>query len=109
MNQANNTTDTPVPEMPPKVAPENVTLRSQSRPVTRLNRRMLAVLVGGLATDVLGGTIWSLQSTQRRGAGDQKELYNVDRVSHSEGLDQLPADYSKLPPTTAVPLATDPA
>jgi len=103
MNQANNATDAPVPEMPPKVAPENVTLRSQSRPVTRLNRRMLAVLVGGLATAVLGGTIWSLQSTQRRGAGDQKELYNVDRVSHSEGLDQLPADYSKLPPTTAVP------
>lgn len=71
----------------------------------RLNRRMLAVLAGGLATAVLGGTIWSLQSTQRRGAGDQKELFNVDRVSRSEGLDRLPADYSKLPPTlpAAVP------
>lgn len=30
---------------------------------------------------------------------EQKELFNVDRVSRSEGLDQLPADYSKLPPT----------
>ena len=101
MSQANNAPDTPdsaVPDVPPKVAPENVTLRAQPRPVTRLNRRMLAVLVGGLATAVLGGTIWSLQSTQRRGAGDQKELFNVDRVSRSEGLDQLPADYSKLPP-----------
>ena len=105
MSQANNAPDTSVPDVPPKVAPENVTLRSQPRPVTRLNRRMLAVLAGGLATAVLGGTIWSLQSTQRRGAGDQKELYNVDRVSRSEGLDRLPADYSKLPPTlpTAVP------
>ena len=105
MSQANNAPDTPVPDVPPKVAPENVTLRSQPRPVTRLNRRMLAVLAGGLATAVLGGTIWSLQSTQRRGAADQKELYNVDRVSRSEGLDRLPADYSKLPPTlpTAVP------
>jgi type IV secretory pathway VirB10-like protein len=28
----------------------------------------------------------------------QTELYNVDRVSKSEGLDGLPADYSKLPP-----------
>ena len=104
MSQANNAPDTPdsaVPDVPPKVAPENVMLRSQPRPVTRLNRRMLAVLAGGLATAVLGGTIWSLQSTQRRGAGDQKELYNVDRVSRSEGLDRLPADYSKLPP--AVP------
>jgi len=27
----------------------------------------------------------------------QAELYNVDRVSKSEGLDGLPADYSKLP------------
>ncbi|MGK8931457.1 hypothetical protein ACRS85_00795 [Pluralibacter gergoviae] len=33
------------------------------------------------------------------------ELYNVDRVSKSEGLDRLPADYSKLPPplTAKVP------
>lgn len=99
MSQANNAPGTPVPDVPPKIAPENVTLRSQPRPVTRLNRRMLAVLAGGLATAVLGGTIWSLQSTQRRGAADQKELYNVDRVSRSEGLDRLPADYSKLPPT----------
>jgi type IV secretion system protein VirB10 len=108
MSHANDTPDTPdsaVSDVPPKVAPENVTLRSQPRAVTRLNRRMLAVLAGGLATAVLGGTIWSLQSTQRHGAGDQKELYNVDRVSRSEGLDRLPADYSKLPPTlpTAVP------
>lgn len=104
MSQANNAPGTPVSDVPPKVAPENVTLRAQPRPVTRLNRRMLAVLVGGLATAVLGGTIWSLQATQRRGAGDQKELFNVDRVSRSEGLDQLPADYSKLPPTLpAVP------
>lgn len=52
----------------------------------------LAVLVGGLSVAVLGATIWSLQP-QRRGAGEQTELYNVDRVSKSEGLDGLPADY----------------
>ena len=80
-----------------KVAPEAVALRAQPRPVTRLNRRTLAVLVGGLSVAVLGATIWSLQP-QRRGAGEQTELYNVDRVSKSEGLDGLPADYSKLPP-----------
>jgi type IV secretion system protein VirB10 len=74
-----------------------VALRAQPRPVTRLNRRTLAILVGGLSVAVLGATIWSLQP-QRRGAGEQTELYNVDRVSKSEGLDGLPADYSKLPP-----------
>lgn len=78
-----------------KVAPETVALRAQPRPVTRLNRRTLALLVGGLSVAVLGATIWSLQP-QRRGAGEQTELYNVDRVSKSEGLDALPADYSML-------------
>lgn len=81
-----------------KVAPEAVVLRAQPRPVTRLNRRMLAILAGGLSVAVLGALMWSLQP-QRRGANEQAELYNVDRVSRSEGLDQLPADYSKLPPT----------
>lgn len=95
-----DTADIPVPEVPPKVAPENVTLRAQPRPVTRLNRRMLAVLAGGLSVAVLGALMWSLQP-QRRGGSETTELYNVDRVSRSEGLDRLPADYSKLPP--AVP------
>jgi hypothetical protein len=49
-----------------KVAPEAVALRAQPRPVTRLNRRTLAILVGGLSVAVLGATIWSLQP-QRRG------------------------------------------
>ncbi|ABF08233.1 conjugal transfer protein TrbI [Burkholderia stabilis] len=80
-----------------KVAPEALALRAQPRPVTRLNRRTLAILVGGLSVAVLGATIWSLQP-QRRSAGEQPELYNVDRVSKSEGLDGLPADYSKLQP-----------
>ncbi|WP_182120253.1 TrbI/VirB10 family protein [Acidovorax sp. FHTAMBA] len=92
-----------------KVAPEAVALRTQPRPVTRLNRRTLAILIGGLSVAVLGATIWSLQP-QRRGAGDQSELYNVDRVWKSEGLDGLPSDYSKLPakvPELGPPLPGD--
>ncbi|MBK6746966.1 TrbI/VirB10 family protein [Ottowia sp.] len=91
-----------------KVAPEAVALRAQPRSVTRLNRRTLAILVGGLSVAVLGATIWSLQP-HRRGAGDQTELYNVDRVSKSEGLDGLPSDYSKLPkvPELGPPLPGD--
>ena len=86
------------PPQPAKVPPESVALRAAPRPVTRLNRRMLAVLVGSLAAAVLGATIWSLQSNQRRGA-NSSELYNVDRVSKSEGLDRLPADYGGLRPS----------
>ena len=91
-----------------KVTPEAVALRAQPRPVTRLNRRTLAMLVGSLSVAVLGATIWSLQP-HRRGAGDRAELYNVDRVSKSEGLDGLPSDYSKLPkaPELGPPLPGD--
>ena len=90
-----------------KVAPEAVALRAQPRSVTRLNRRTLAILTGGLSVAVLGATIWSLQP-HRRG-GEQNELYNVDRVSKSEGLDGLPSDYSKLPkvPELGPPLPGD--
>jgi len=95
---------------PTKIAPEAVTLRAQPRPVTRLNRRTLAALVGGLSVAVLGATLWSLQP-QRRSADGQTELYNVDRVSKSEGLDALPTDYSKLPspniPVLGPPLPGD--
>jgi type IV secretion system protein VirB10 len=80
-----------------KIAPEAVTLRAQPRPVTRLNRRTLALLIGGLSAGVLGATLWSLQPSHRRGDAPT-ELYNVDRISKSEGLDGLPSDYSKLPP-----------
>ncbi|WP_313023975.1 TrbI/VirB10 family protein [Pseudomonas lopnurensis] len=92
-----DTPDLATPKMG-KVAPEAVTLRAQPRPATRLNRRTLAILVGGLSVAVLGATIWSLQPKQR-GANEQAELYNVDHVSKSEGLEGLPIDYSKLPPT----------
>ena len=87
----NDTPEMPVSDAAPKVAPENVALRAQPRPVTRLNRRTLAVLTGGLAVAVLGATMWSLQP-HKRSAGEQAELYNVDRVSRSEG----PVSYTHL-------------
>ena len=90
-----------------KVAPEAVALRAQPRAVTRLNRRTLAILTGGLSVAVLGATSWALQP-HRRGSS-LTELYNVDRVSKSEGLDGLPSDYSKLPkvPELGPPLPGD--
>lgn len=80
-----------------KVSPKTMELRARPRPVTRLNRRTLAFLAGILAAAILGATMWSLQSPKRRGDDNARELYNVDRVSKSEELNQLPADYSHLP------------
>lgn len=80
-----------------KADPESLRLRASPRPVTRLNRRMLAVIVSVLAAAVLGATLWSLQAPKRSRGEQQSELYNVDRVSRSETLARLPTDYSQVP------------
>jgi type IV secretion system protein VirB10 len=100
------------PQTPPagtnKVDPDTLSLRAPPRPVTRLNRRMLAVLAGTLGAIVLGATLWSLQPHQRD-RNHATELYNLDRVSHTDNLDQLPTDYSKLPvPPKPVPVLGEP-
>lgn len=92
-----------------KVSPEGVTLRAAPRSVTRLNRRTLAVSATVLAVAVAGASMWALQSKNRRGSGDPTNLVNIDRIATADDLDQLPADYSKLPPKPApVPAASVP-
>ena len=81
----------------PKADPEAMALRASPRPVTRLNRRVLAVLVGGVSAAVLGATLWSLSPSRRdRSAGT--ELFNVDRIARAEDLERLPKDYAGLAP-----------
>lgn len=100
------------PQTPPaganKAEPDTLALRATPRPVTRLNRRMLAMLAGLLGVCVLGGTLWSLQPRQRE-HNPGTELYNVDRVARAENLDQLPKDYSKVPMVTKpIPVLGEP-
>ncbi|KMZ13345.1 Conjugative transfer protein TrbI [Candidatus Burkholderia humilis] len=98
----NPETDRPTPEAgPPKIAPEAVALRAQPRPVMRLNRRTLVLLSGGLGIALLGTALWSLQPHHRHIGNEATELYNVDRVQRAGELDQLPADYTKVPPKAA--------
>jgi type IV secretion system protein VirB10 len=101
------------PQTPPtganKADPDTLALRASPRPVTRLNRRMLAVLAGTLGTIILGATLWSLQSHKRE-RNPATELYNVDRVSRADSLDQLPKDYTKVVPMVkpVVPMLGEP-
>jgi type IV secretion system protein VirB10 len=81
-----------------KVDPATLSLRAPPPPVTRLKRRALIAAAATLAALVLGVTVWSLQPTSRALRDLPTELHNVDRVSRAEGLEQLPADYSKIPP-----------
>lgn len=100
-------TPTPPNTSPPKVDPESLHLRAAPRAVMRLNRRMLAGLVGALGALVLGGTIWSLQSPKRvRSAAP--ELHNVEKVARAEHLERLPKDYGKWPGSATSNTATVP-
>ena len=92
-----------------KVDPDTLALRASPRPVTRLNRRMLAVLAGALGIVILGATLWSLQPHKRE-RNLATELYNVDRVSRADSLDQLPKDYTKVVPMAkpVVPMLGEP-
>ena len=87
-----------------KESPEALALRAPPRPVTRLNRRSIAVVIAMLAAGVFGATIWSLQ--WQRGAREAPvELHNTERVAHADGLEQLPGDYSKVAQTAPAPAA----
>jgi len=89
-------TSSVAPPLPPKVVPESLALRAAPQAVVRLNRRMLVVLAALLAAGVLGALLWSLQPRKHAKLPQASELYNVDRVSRADSLDQLPKDYSKL-------------
>ena len=101
------------PQTPPtgtdKADPDTLVLRTSPRPVTRLNRRMLAVFAGALGIVILGATFWSLQPHKRE-RNPATELYNVDRVSRADSLDQLPKDYTKVVPMAkpVVPMLGEP-
>ncbi len=80
----------------PKEDPAPLELRAKPAPVTRLNRRTLAVLLGGLAAGVLLVTWWALRPQQDRETPAQ-EKPNVERVTPAEGLQALPSDYRQVP------------
>lgn len=104
-----DTTDRDAQQPASKVSPESIALRAAPRPVTRLNRRTLAISVTVLAVAIAGASMWALQSKGRRGLTDQTNLVNVDRIAKADDLDRLPADYAKLPPKpTPAPAASTP-
>lgn len=79
-----------------KLDADHLALRAPPRPVTRLNRRTLALLVGILSSALLGATIWSLQA-QRRSPPPGQELRISERAASPENLNTLPKDYSEVP------------
>lgn len=83
--------------VPPKENPDALQLRAKPRPVTRLNRKFLTALIGGLAIAVLFAFMWGLRKPAPNNSATSPEKRNVERVARAEGLESLPKDYASLP------------
>lgn len=86
-----------------KEDPEKLALRAKPKPVMRLNRRTLTVLLGGLALIVLLSTLWAFRDRSPERASETTEQHNIERVSRAEGLAALPSDYRQIPAPTPAP------
>jgi type IV secretory pathway VirB10-like protein len=61
-----------------------------------LNRKTVAILLGGIALSLLLALMWGLRQKPKN-SGVSQEKRNVERVTHAEGLELLPHDYGSLP------------
>ena len=84
-------------EEAPKEDPATLALRASPRPVTRLNRRTIAALMGGLGLIVFLATMWALQPKSNKRPDTGPELQTTQQVTHADGLETLPRDYSSIP------------
>ena len=83
----------------PKVDPDEIALRAQPRPVTRINRRVLVLLSGTGLLLILGATIFALDPPRlfdRDKTG--RELIRTENNPTPDGLEALPRRYSDIPP-----------
>ena len=98
----------PVGAPAPKLDPEDLTLRARPRPVTRLNRRVLAGLVAIAGLGLFAAALIALDPPTFRNVETGRELFNTERVQTAEGLEGLPRDYGELePPQLGPPLPGD--
>lgn len=86
-----------------KESPDAHALRAQPRPVKRLSRRTLAMLLGVSALAIAGASVWALR-TGERAPPPSEPVYSTERKATAEGLAALPQDYAEAPsPDAAVP------
>lgn len=77
-------------------AREPLELRARPRPVTRINRKLLAGVIGLGLLFLAGLVVVALDPPSWRKSGALTELYNVDNKPKSDGLARLPASYDGL-------------
>ena len=87
--------------------PQEMRLRSNRAPVTRLSRKVLLGL-GAIASIGIGGALFLALRPQHQTSGS--ELYNTSNRTTPDGLANLPRDYTGLPravPQLGPPLPGD--
>lgn len=82
----------------PKIDPEEIALRAQPRPVTRINRRVLFLLSGTGLLLIFGATIFALDPPRLFDQDETGgELIRTENNPTPEGLETLPRRYSEIP------------
>ena len=85
-----------------KADPAALALRARPQPITRLNRRTIAVLITGVVIAVVLAATWGLQPKGRRSTVPEPEAPKTERVTRAEGLEALPRDYASVPHAPAL-------
>lgn len=86
-------------EAPAKGDPADFELRASPRRVTRINRKVLAVLAGAGALAVFGVFTLALDSPSREDVGAVQEVWHPGQP-HPEAIERLPATYQEIAFTT---------
>ena len=82
-------------EAPAKGDPADFELRASPRRVTRINRRVLAVLAGAGALAVFGVFTVALDSPPREEGGTVQEVWHPGQP-HPEAIERLPETYQEI-------------
>lgn len=88
---------------------ERLKIRSDPKPVTRINRKVLMVGAGLGVLGLFAAASVALQPTKAASTAPGPELYNVANTRKPDGLSALPVSYSEVrpPPVLGPPLAGD--
>jgi len=88
---------------------ERLKIRSNPKPVTRINRKVLMVGAGLGVLALFAAASLALQPPEAAGSMSGPELYNVENTRKPDGLAALPISYDRVPPAPILgpPLAGD--
>ncbi|MEM9054633.1 MAG: TrbI/VirB10 family protein [Pseudomonadota bacterium] len=84
---------------------ERLNIRSNPKPATRINRKVLMVCAGLGVLGLFTALSVALQPPKAVDAAERRELYNTTNTRKPDGLAALPTSYSDvIPPAPSIPI-----